>query len=93
MEGPLFEGIVAMRHGDTIRGEQLLAKIQSDNTIDGIDYLLRAYEKTAKIAVETAIVPNMTPKTVEGVGEEHSNGLDKGRQPIVGVTQESSLAP
>lgn len=47
-EGPLFEGIVALREGDVHNGMQLLAQAQSDNTIDGIDSLLQYYGKSTK---------------------------------------------
>ncbi len=56
-EGPLFEGIVALRNGDLPRGEKLLTQMQSDNTIDGVDSLLQSYTKTAKLVIETPITP------------------------------------
>jgi tetratricopeptide (TPR) repeat protein len=93
MEGPLFEGIVAMRQGDEAKGRKLLAKAQSDNTVIGIDLLLQTYSKNAKLRVETPITQNMTVNTTEGGAEQQPVGLVKGSQPIVGVTQDSPLAP
>jgi len=92
-EGPLFEGIVALRSGDAVRGEQLFAKAQSDNTIEGLDLLLQSYTKSAKLRVESLITQNMTTYSVEGDAEQHPVGLVEGSQPIVGVTQDSPLAP
>ena len=93
IEGPLFEGIVAMRSGDAIRGERLLAMAQSDNTTDGLDLLIQSYAKVAKLRAESAITQNMTANSVEGDAEQHPIGLVEGSQPIVGVTQDSPLAP
>ena len=93
IEGPLFQGIVAMRLGDEERGKQLLAKAQSDNTIEGIDSLLLLYAKNAKTRAETPITQNMRTNSVESGAERRPVPLVEGSQPIAGVTQDSPLAP
>ena len=91
-EGPLFEGIVAMRKGDFARGEKLLAKAQSDNTIDLVDALLQIHAKSAKMKAESPITQNMTANSAEGDAEQHPAEQTQS-QPIVGVTQDSPHAP
>jgi tetratricopeptide (TPR) repeat protein len=92
-EGPLFEGVVAMRLGDEEKGRELLAAARSDNCAEGIDSLLQMYTKSAKLKAKRAIVPNTAAKTVEGGNEQHPEKLAEGSQPIVGVTQDFPLAP
>lgn len=91
-EGPLFEGIVAMRESDFERGEMLLAKAKSDNTIVLLDALLQKHEKRAKMRTESPITQNMTANSVEGDVVQHPVEQTQS-QPIVGVTQDSPLAP
>jgi tetratricopeptide (TPR) repeat protein len=93
MEGALFEGIVAMRQGNEAAGSKLLTKAQSDNTVEGIDLLLQTYAKNAKLRTETPITQNMTANSAEGDAEQHPVGLVDESQPLVGVTQDSPLAP
>ncbi len=92
-EGPLFLGISEIRSGNSHQGLELLAKAQSDNTIDGLDLLVQSYAKRAKLRAKRPITPNVTTKIVEGDAEQHSQKLAEGSQPIVGVTQDSPLAP
>jgi tetratricopeptide (TPR) repeat protein len=92
-EGPLFEGIVALRLGDKEIGKKLLAKARSDNTEHGIDILLQTYAKNAKLRTKRPITPNLTAKTAEVGIEQHSEKLVEGSQPIVGVAEDSHLAP
>jgi tetratricopeptide (TPR) repeat protein len=93
IEGPLFEGIVALRLGDTVRAREFLSQAQSDNTIAQLDSLFEIYAKTAKFRVETPITPNMTANSVEGKVEQQPLGQVERSQSIVEVTQDSTLAP
>ncbi len=92
-EGPLFEGIAALRLGDIINGKKFLSIAQSYNTFDGLDSLLRMYAKSAKFRAETPIAPNMTANSAEGEVEQQSHGQAERSQPIVSVTQDSPLVP
>ena len=92
-EGPLFEGIAALRLGDIINGEKFLSIAQSYNTIAGLDSLLQMYAKSAKFRAETPITPNMTANSAEGEVEQQSHGQAERSQPIVSVTQDSPLVP
>jgi tetratricopeptide (TPR) repeat protein len=91
-EGPLFEGIVAMRKGDFEKGELLLAKAQSDNKIVLLDSLLQIHAKRAKMKAESLITQNMTADSAEGDAEQYPD-VQTQSQPIVGVMQDSPLAP
>jgi tetratricopeptide (TPR) repeat protein len=92
-EGPLFEGIAALRLGDIINGEKFLSIAQSYNTIAGLDSLLRMYAKSAKFRAETPITPNMTANSAEGEVEQQPHGQAERSQPIVSVTLDSPHAP
>ena len=92
-EGPLFEGIVAMRKGDLEQGKKLLAKVQSDNTDELIALLLQTHANSAKLHAESTVTQNMTTNSVEGETETHPFILGQESQPIVHVTQDSPLAP
>ena len=92
-EGPLFEGIAALRLGDISNGEKFLSIAQSYNTIAGLDSLLRMYAKSAKFRAETPITPNMTANSAEGEVEQQPHGQAERSQPIVSVTLDSPLAP
>lgn len=92
-EGPLFEGIVAMRKGDYQKGEELLAQAQSDNTAVLIRTLLQTHANSAKLVAKSPVTQNMTANTAEGENEQHLVELAQESQPIVRVTQDSSHAP
>lgn len=65
-EGALFEGISAIHSGKSALARKKLSSVGSDNSLDGLDFLLDIYEKHTKLPSETPITPNMQPKTTEG---------------------------
>ena len=74
-EGPLFEGIAAVHSGDQVKANKMLSLLGSDNSIHGIDTLLRMVGKNTKNGQESVNTPNMHTNSAEGETEQQAPKL------------------
>ena len=84
-EGPLFEGIAALHSGNQVKANKMLSLLESDNSIHGIDTLLKMVAKNTKNEAETLVPLDLPSETAEVLVEPHEQVLVEGSQPIATV--------
>ncbi len=92
-EGALFEGIAALHEDNHEKAKTKLSLLESDNSIDGIQSLLKVVAKNTKNSAEVPISLDLHSETAEVVVGSHDQELVEGSQPIVSVHPDSPETP